>query len=183
MLPKALEDVLAGDLRKPADRVGMIVREVGRALAADRCFLVLRDPRVAQSQFVACWRRTPATPDVDDAAFGPWRAEASHDDDPMFVAARAGHPVTYVADVKNAGGLVNPEVERTYRHRALIHINLNDDPAGLWGGLQPAVSFSPRDWTAADRVLVTTVRSRLTALAARAIRQGPWNAPAIRLVG
>lgn len=164
--------------------LGERVRAFARGLVVDRCFVYLRDPAVRAGRVVVGWRRAVDVADVPDAYFEAWAPEPAdgYADDPMFVAALAGHAATYVDDIENAGGLVNPEVERRYRHRALVHINLFAD-GSLWGILQPAMSTVPRSWDGADKARVEAARADMTPLAMAIVRAGPWTGPVIRLIG
>lgn len=181
MMTATLERAFDDDLAEPAN-LGALVRAFARALEADRCLLYLRDPATNHAAVVACWRRNEQIPDLLPAYFEPWRAEdpAIHTADPMFADGLKGHPAAFIADTETDPG-VNPEVERKFRHRALVHVNLNTD-GRLWGILEP-MTVTPRAWTAADRAFVMSTRDRLTPRARDLVMAGPWPHATVRLVG
>lgn len=168
---------------QPAD-MAAAVRKFAREIGADRCFLYVRHPASKTGRIAACWRRSAETPDLPEHDYEVLSPEPAylHEGDPMFTAALMGHPATYINDIEASEGLVNVELERSFRHRALVHINLSDQD-GLWAILQPAMSFEPRAWSAEDRVLVEAWRRRLTPQLKAALLTGPWPHEPVRLVG
>ena len=160
------------------------VRDFGQAIGADRCFLYVRYPAGKSGRIAACWRRSDETPDLPEHDYEALSPEPAylHEGDPMFTAALAGYPATYIDDIETAAGLVNVVLERSFRHRALVHINLSD-AEGLWGILQPAMSCEPRAWSAEDRVLVETWRRKLTPQLKAALQAGPWPHEPVRSAG
>ncbi len=162
---------------------GPIVQAFGRALAVDRCFLYLRDPATLRAAVAASWRRDGAVPDLPPEYLAGPRLEdtAIHTADPMFAAALAGEAAAFIADTEAPDSGVNPEVERKYNHRALVHLNLNGDGT-LWGILEP-MTVAPRAWSLGDRELCLATRHRLTPIARAMVRAGLPDRPAVRLVG
>lgn len=166
------------------DTAAGVVRDFGKAIGADRCFLYVRHPAAKSGRIAACWRRSAETPDLPEHDYEVLSPEPSylHEGDPMFTAALRGHPATYIDDIETAKGLVNIELERSFRHRALVHINLSDTD-GLWGILQPAMSYEPRAWSANDRALVKLWRRNLTPHVKATLEAGPWPHAPVRVVG
>lgn len=160
-----------------------LVRAFGASLSVDRCFLYLREPATFRAAVVVSWRRDAGVPDLPDEYLAGPRDEdpAIHTEDPMFAAALAGQAAAFIADTEAPGAGVNPEVERKFNHRALVHVNLNTDGT-LWGILEP-MTTAPRAWTPKDRELVLATREHLTPLAREAVRRGLAEAPAVLLVG
>lgn len=183
MIANSRTDAVTTETLTPETAAG-IVRDFGRAIGADRCFLYVRHPASKSGRIAACWRRDAGTPDLPEHDYEVLSPEPAylHEGDPMFTAALTGHPTTYIDDIETAADLVDVELERSFRHRALIHINLSDAD-GLWGILQPAMSFEPRAWSAEDRVLVEAWRRKLTPPLKAALQAGPWPHEAVRSVG
>jgi GAF domain-containing protein len=99
----------------------------------------------------------------------------------MFAAALRGEAAAFIADTEAPESGVNPEVERKFNHRALVHLNLNAD-GRLWGILEP-MTTAPRVWSPRDRELCLATRERLTPIARGIVRKGLADRPAARLVG
>ncbi|MCW5624417.1 MAG: hypothetical protein KIT73_06865 [Burkholderiales bacterium] len=175
-LPPAIEHALD----RPADPKAMLLatlQAVTEALAADRCFVHVRDPdeRVFEN---LCWRRHRNVPDT--STFGWEREQAWEHDDPMFKAALACAPSIFVEDVERADpALLNADFERAhFGHRALIHAHCCDGDV-LWAILQPAVFDAPRIWSAAYRALIGAVLPRLLPVVQARVKE---SADAIRKV-
>jgi GAF domain-containing protein len=182
MMTKDLDRAFDHDLGELAN-LGALVRAFARAIDADRCFLYLREPARNRAGVVVCWRRDEGVPDLPDRYFAGWFDEDPkvHTDDPMFADALRGQPAAYIADTEAAEAGVNPEVERKFNHRALVHVNLNVD-GRLWGILEP-MTVAPRSWTAADRAVIEATRAALTPRVRELIGVGPWPHASLRLVG
>jgi GAF domain-containing protein len=134
-----------------------VVRQIGEALHADRCFICVRDPHKQRCQIAFVWRRDDSIPAV---AFGmEWNDESNiTDKEPLYMAALACRPSVYVTDVKTATpDVLNHDFEARYLgHRALIHGHIVQD-GQLWGTLQPCVFGQPCEWTEADRTFIETL--------------------------
>ena len=78
------------------DDAAAIVRDFGKAIGADRCFLYVRYPAGKSGRIAACWRRdseTPVLPEHDYDVLSPEPA-CLHKGDPMFGAVFKGHKAT-----------------------------------------------------------------------------------------
>lgn len=161
----ALESLLNSPGQEPETALNEVVRLVGEALHADRCFLCIRNPATRQSRIAFVWRRDESVPDVR-SEHSEWVDETPLPaDDPLYAAALAGRPSVYVDDVLTApSDVLNREFEaRTFGHRALVHGHVVADGT-LWGILQPAAFGHPRTWTEHDRIFVETLLPRLVAM-------------------
>ncbi len=183
LMPEFPPDTFGSTRFAPA-QAGAAVRDFGQAIGADRCFLYVRYPAGKSGRIAACWRRSAETPDLPEHDYEVLSPEPAylHEGDPMFTAALTGHPATYIDDIEKADGLVDVALERSYRHRALVHINLSDND-GLWGILQSAMSHVPRVWSTDDRVLVEVWRRNLTPRLKAALQTGPWPHEPVRSLG
>ena len=161
----ALESLLGAPGQNPETVLNEVVRLVGEALHADRCFLCIRNPATRQSRIAFVWRRDESVPDVRPE-HSEWVDETPLPaDDPLYAAALAGRPSVYVDDVQTAPpGVLDREFEaRTFGHRALVHGHVVADGT-LWGILQPAVFGQPRGWTEPDRHFVELLLPQLIPL-------------------
>lgn len=158
----ALETRLSAPDQTPEIVLNEVVRLVGEALRADRCFLCVRNPATRQSRIAFVWRRDESVPDVRPE-HRAWVDETPLPaEDPLYAAALAGRPSVYVDDVLTAPpSVLNRAFEaRTFGHRALVHGHVVEGGA-LWGILQPAVFGQPRVWTKPDRDVLETLLPRL----------------------
>jgi GAF domain-containing protein len=147
---------------EPAAALNQVLELVGQALAADRCFLYVRDPAAGRGRIALCWRRHHDIPNpihdwLDDTTDLPQQ-------DPLFRAALAAKPSVFVEDVETAPPTVlNRAFEhKTFGHRALIHAHVTED-GQLWGILQPCLFGEPRAWTAQERAAIESILPRLVA--------------------
>lgn len=129
---------------------------VGCYLAADRCFLYVRDPAAGRGRIALCWRRHASFPNpIHD-----WQNDTTGlpRQDPLFRAALAAQPSVFVEDVETAPPTVlNRKFEHeTFGHRALIHAHITEGET-LWGILQPCLFGRPRVWTPVERAAVESV--------------------------
>jgi hypothetical protein len=136
------------------------VRGIGRALAADRCWLYARDPATGAGVALVRWLRADDVPDVPPDV-REWTAEAPDlaTTDPLFARALAGVAADAIADTHAAD--VNRALEDALGHRAFVHLNLHHDGA-LVGVLQPGMARAPRAWTETEALLA--LRPALAAL-------------------
>lgn len=161
-LLESLETLVRTSQQPPEDILAEVVRRVGEALRADRCFLCLRHPPTRQSRGAFVWRREDSIPDLT-----PEQKEWSDEtvlppEDPLYAAALAHRPSVYVDDVRTAPReLLNRYFEeRSFGHRALIHAHIVGE-GELWGILQPSVFGRPRAWTPSDKALMEPLLPRL----------------------
>ncbi len=153
-----LENRLAATDDPPEARLADVVRLVGEAIHADRCFLCVRNPTARQSRIAFVWRRDDSVHDVRPEHY-EWVDETPLPaEDPLYAAALACRPSVYVGDVYTAPpDVLNREFEaRTFGHRALIHAHIVQN-GELWAILQPCVFGEPREWTPTDRTLIEAV--------------------------
>lgn len=160
LLP-AVQQVLA-DTPRPANALQRVLELVGQALAADRCFLYVRDPSVGRGRIALCWRRTDDIPNpIHD-----WQDDTTDlpQQDPLFQAALAARPSVFVEDVETAPpSVLNRNFEHeTFGHRALIHAHITEDEK-LWGILQPCLFGAPRHWTTEERATIESILPLLVA--------------------
>lgn len=150
----------------PEETLNQIVEQVGKALAADRCFLYVRQPEQQHGRIAICWRKNDVIPDVVQP---DWQSDTTDlpKEDPLFRAAITLQPSVYVDDVDVAGpDVLNRDYERkTFGHRALVHAHATYENQ-LWGILQPCMFGQPRHWTEAEKRMIEAVLPQLPALIA-----------------
>ncbi|AII54198.1 GAF domain-containing protein [Hymenobacter sp. APR13] len=140
----------------PAAALTQVLELVGQALAADRCFLYVRNPAAGRGRIALCWRRHDAIPNpIHD-----WQNDTTDlpQEDPLFRAALAAKASVFVEDVETAPPTVlNRAFEhKTFGHRALIHAHITEH-GQLWGILQPCLFGQPRPWTADERAAIESI--------------------------
>ncbi|WBO85729.1 GAF domain-containing protein [Hymenobacter yonginensis] len=160
-LPTDVRRTLAAETA-PAAALTQVLELVGQALAADRCFLYVRDPAAGRGRIALCWRRHTDIPNpIHD-----WQDDttALPQEDPLFRAALAAKPSVFVEDVETAPPTVlNRAFEhKTFGHRALIHAHITEH-GQLWGILQPCLFGQPRAWTADERAAIESILPLLVA--------------------
>jgi GAF domain-containing protein len=142
------------------------------ALAADRCFLYLRDPATGRGGTVACWSSNEQWPDMR----GPFEPEMEDlfTIDPMMGIASRDPAALLIGDIETAGPeILNLEFERNdFGHRALIHAPIYDE-GELVGILEPCTFGDPHPWSEEDRVLTAAVQDRLGPIAGAWLRAEP----------
>jgi GAF domain-containing protein len=164
-LPPAIEAAFALD--DPQAVFDALMPAYSAALAADRCFLYVRDPETRWGSVVASWS---ADPKFDDK-HRPWAVEA--DDlftfDPLMGIASRTPVAVFIADIEDEGPeILNIEFERKdYGHTAFIHAPAydGDDFVGI---LEPCTFGPPRPWTEDEKELTAAVQARLGPIV------GPW---------
>ena len=163
-LPLDLEKILNDD-SKPDAVFSALLPALVDVLQCDRCFLYLRNPQTHIGKIAYCWRRSPEYPDVTDSDWKEEPESLAHED-PLWAAAMRTEPSIFVEDVETADPkVVNKAFEqKTFGHRALVHAHIHKD-GQLWGILQPCVFGQPREWTTADRSIITSVTEKITPLA------------------
>lgn len=148
-----------------------LMEPLTRALAADRCFLYLRDGARGRGGTVACWSdgdawpdmRRPFEPEIDDLfTVDPMMGIASREPEALFIADVEAEPPE----------VLNLEFERDFGHRALIHAPVYDD-GELLGILEPCTFGDPHPWTDHDRALTAAVQARLGPVAAAWLHAEP----------
>lgn len=154
LLP-AIREALAV-FAEPADTLLAVLKLTGQYLAADRCFLYVRDPVAGRGRIALCWRRHDDVPNpIHD-----WQDDTTDlpQEDPLFRAALAARPSVYVEDVETAPPTVlNRAFEhKTFGHRSLIHAHITKD-GQLWGILQPCLFGAPRHWTDDERAAIESI--------------------------
>lgn len=154
-------DTLLTDGHTPDQTLNGVVKAVGTALGADRCFLYVRQPDRQHGRIAFCWRKDDTIPDVIQPDWQPDTTDLPRED-PLIRAGLAMQPSVYVDDVETAGPeVLNQEFERkTFGHRALIHAHIQQD-GQLWGILQPCVFMGPRHWTEIEKTHVEAALTRL----------------------
>jgi GAF domain-containing protein len=158
----SIETLLKSPQESPEHVLQEVVRLVGEAVHADRCFLWVRKPSTRQGRAAFVWRRDESVPDVTPE-LKAWMDETRLPaEDPLYAAALARRPSVYVNDVRVAPReVLNRDFEdRYFGHRALIHAHVVGD-GELWAVLQPCVYGQPREWKQADRDLIEPLLSRL----------------------
>lgn len=161
-LPAAIDRLLM-EGHPPADTLKQVVRYIGTALNADRCFLYVRQPDQARGRSAFCWRKNDQVPDKNTIQLD-WQPDTTDlpAEDPLIRAGLTMKPSVYVDDVETA----TPDVlnrqfeEETFGHRALIHAHIQQDNQ-LWGILQPCVFGSPRHWTEREKNQIESILPRL----------------------
>jgi GAF domain-containing protein len=147
---------------EPAGALLAVLKLTGEFLAADRCFLYVRDPAAGRGRIALCWRRHPGIPDPTH----DWQNDTTDlpQKDPLFRAALAARPSVFVEDVEAAPpSVLNREFEhQTFGHRALIHAHITEGET-LWGILQPCLFGAPRHWTDDERTAVESILPLLVA--------------------
>lgn len=166
----ALEQVF--NTGKNTDQILLeLMTVIAEVLAADRCFLYVRDPKTSLSKVAFCFCRNPEVPDLTSDRFQPdsFGLEAK---DPLFAAALNCRPTVFVNDIETADPqVVNRNFEKKqFGHRALIHAHLCSG-GNLWGILQPCVFAFPRQWTDLDRQLMEMAVNRATPLVKKYVQQ------------
>jgi GAF domain-containing protein len=144
---------------------------IAEVLAADRCFLYVRDPETRLSKVAFCFCCDQTVPDLTGDRFKP-DSLGLEVKDPLFAAALSCCPSVFVNDVETADPqVVNRDFEKEqFGHRALIHAHLCSG-GNLWGILQPCVFGCPRQWTDSDRQLIEMAVDRATPLVKRYVQQ------------
>jgi GAF domain-containing protein len=142
------------------------------ALAADRCFLYLRDGSTGRGGTVASWSVDGKWPDAR-RPFEPEPADLFTIDPMMAIASRDPAPLL-IDDIETAGpDILNVEFERNdFGHRALIHAPVYDG-GELIGILEPCAFGEPHAWTEEDRALTVAVQERLGPIAGAWLRAEP----------
>jgi GAF domain-containing protein len=142
------------------------------AVAADRCFLYLRDASTGRGGTVACWSEDGRWPDMR-GEFVPEPADLFTLDPMMGIAARQPEAL-FIDDIETAGPeVLNLEFEqRDFGHRALIHAPVYAD-GELVGILEPCTFGEPHAWSAADRELTAAVQERLGPVAGAWLQAEP----------
>ncbi|WP_128548109.1 GAF domain-containing protein [Larkinella soli] len=161
-LPAAVEEILRAG-HSPAETLNQVVRAVGTALQADRCFLYVRQPDQGRGRTAFCWRRNETIPDKNTIQ-PDWQPDTGElpAQDPLIRAGLAMKPSVYVDDVETAGPeVLNRQFEQeTFGHRALIHAHIQHD-GRLWGILQPCLFGRPRHWTDDEKAQIEAILPRL----------------------
>lgn len=144
---------------------------IAETLAADRCFLYVRDPKTRLGKVAFCFCRNQEVPDLTSDRFKPdsFGLEVK---DPLFAAALSCRATVFVNDIETADPqVVNRNFEKKqFGHRALIHAHLYSG-GNLWGILQPCVFGYSRQWTDSDRQLIKMAVNRATPLVRRYVQQ------------
>jgi GAF domain-containing protein len=151
------------------------VRAAGLALEAERASLYVRRPDAHAGCVLARWRAREDIPDVPRPLMEDWQPEEPElpARDPLFARALEGRPLDAVDDVEHVPpGLADPEHERQFGHRAVLHVNLNGD-GELHGVLEVAMTSGPREWSAEDLTCALYWRERMTPLARAAAASRP----------
>lgn len=161
-LPPAIEAVF--ELDEPEAMFDALMPVLCVALAADRCFLYLRDASTGRGGTVASWSASEEWPDMR----GPFEPEIEDlfTIDPMMgIASRDPAPLL-IDDIETAGPeILNVEFERNdFGHRALIHAPVYDG-GELIGILEPCTFGDPHHWTEENRVLIVAAQERLGPIA------------------
>jgi GAF domain-containing protein len=148
-----------------------LMTAIAEILAADRCFLYVRDPKTRLGKVAFCYCRHKEVPDLTSDRFkqDSLGLEAK---DPLFAAALSCRPTVFVNDIETADPqVVNRDFEeKQFGHRALIHAHLCSS-GNLWGILQPCVFGSPRQWTDLDKQLIEMAVDRATPLVKEYVQQ------------
>ncbi|MGL5832522.1 MAG: GAF domain-containing protein [Waterburya sp.] len=166
----ALEQVFNNE--KNVDQILLeLMKAIAETLAADRCFLYVRDPKTRLGKVAFCFCRDQAVPDLTGDRFKPdsFGLEVK---DPLFAAALSCRPTVFVNDVETADPqVVNRNFEKEqFGHRALIQAHVCSG-GNLWGILQPCVFGRSRQWTDSDRQLIEMAVNRATPLVRRYVQQ------------
>jgi GAF domain-containing protein len=161
----------------PLDPEGLTsaVRAAGLALEAERASLYVRRPEAHAGRVLARWRARDDVPDVPGQLTEAWQPEEPElpERDPLFARALEGRPLDAVDDVEHVPpGLADPDHERQFGHRAVLHVNLNGD-GELHGVLEVAMTSRPRVWSAEDLTCALYWRERMTPLARAAAASAP----------
>ncbi|GAB3557563.1 GAF domain-containing protein [Spirosoma fluminis] len=149
-------NLLLAQNQSPEATLQQLVQTVGTALAADRCFLYVRQPDQQHGRIAFCWCRDDTIPNVIQPDWQPDTIDLPNED-PLFRAANTMRPSVYVDDVETAGpDVLNRDFEhKTFGHRALIHAHIQQD-GQLWGILQPCMFGKPRHWTGEEKAQLET---------------------------
>ena len=161
-LSTTIDELLVAGL-SPAETLDEVVRCVGTALNADRCFLYVRQPDQERGRTAFCWRKNEDIPDKNTIQPN-WQPDTDTlpAEDPLIRAGLAMKPSVYIDDVETAGSdVLNRDFERkTFGHRALIHAHIQQDNK-LWGILQPCLFGNPRHWTDEEKAQIEVILPRL----------------------
>ncbi|MFD2573000.1 GAF domain-containing protein [Spirosoma soli] len=155
-IPERTRHLLAQN-QSPEATLQQLVRQIGEALTADRCFLYVRQPEHQRGRIAFCWCKDDTIPYVTQPDWQPDTTDLPKED-PLIRAGLSMKPSVYVDDVETAGpDVLNREYEhKTFGHRALIHAHIQQD-GQLWGILQPSLFGQPRHWTAEDKAQIEAI--------------------------
>jgi GAF domain-containing protein len=159
-LANSVDQLLAQKLA-PAETLQQLVQTVGMALAADRCFLYVRQPDQQHGRIAFCWCKDDTIPNVIQPEWQPDTDDLPNED-PLFRAAITMRPSVYVDDVEVAGpDVLNLDFEhKTFGHRALVHAHIQQNDK-LWGILQPSMFGQPRIWTDEEKSQIERILPKL----------------------
>jgi GAF domain-containing protein len=169
-LPVSLETIFAS-MQEPDAIFAALMPALCEAWHCDRCFLYLRKPEANQGRITHCYRIDPKWADLTDA---DWMDEGNIAEiDPLMeIAFRTDEPI-YIDDVETATpDVINLAFEQEFfKHRALIHVPIYHD-GKLYAIVEPCVFDQPRQWTDADRAIVTALQNRLPPLVIQYLETG-----------
>lgn len=168
-LASAVDQLLAEEW-VPAETLQQLVQTVGMTLAADRCFLYVRQPDQQHGRIAFCWCKDETIPNVIQPEWQPDTTDLPNED-PLFRAAITMRPSVYVDDVETAEpDVLNQDFEhKTFGHRALVHAHIQRD-GQLWGILQPCMFGEPRHWTDEEKTQIESILPHLQPVIAAYVR-------------